>query len=112
MPDPQQTFVNPEAAREAASRLTQIGSEFSTQWSGVKSRIEGLHADTPWGNDEVGTQFQTNYLPGGEDAGAQGVITGLTNLSDTLTQVGPSVTQAVDTTVADDEAIGDSMSPQ
>jgi hypothetical protein len=111
VPDPTQTFVNPEAALAAADRLTQIGSEFATQWSGIKSRIDGLHADTPWGNDEVGQQFVTNYLPGGEDAGAQGVLTGLTNLGQTLSQVGPSITEAVNSTVETDEATGQSMQP-
>jgi hypothetical protein len=109
MPDPQETFVNPQAALDAASRLTQIGSDFVTAWSGVKSRIDALHAEAPWGNDEVGQEFSANYLPGGEDAGAQGVVTGLDNLGQTLGQVGPAITQAVNDTTATDEEIAQSM---
>jgi hypothetical protein len=112
MPDPQETFVNTEAALDAASRLGQISDEFGTAWSGVRSRIEALHGETPWGTDEVGNEFVKNYLPGGEEAGAQGVLTGTNNLSQTLSQVGPSVTDAVNGTVQTDTETGDSIRPE
>ncbi|HZN76650.1 MAG TPA: hypothetical protein VFC00_33920 [Micromonosporaceae bacterium] len=112
MPDPQETFVDTQAALDGASRLTEISSEFSGAWSGIKGRIEDLHAEAPWGTDEVGTEFASKYMPGGEEAGATGVVTGTDNLSQTLGQVGPSITDAVNGTVQTDTETGDSLRPQ
>lgn len=107
--EPTQTFVNPAAALEAASRLTQTGADFVTQYNALKSRIEGYHNDAPWGTDEVGVQFAEKYLPAGEEEGARGVLSGISSLGETLSQVGPIITDSVTGTVATDDETGRSM---
>lgn len=106
--DPQETFVNPTEALTAAGRLNAAASDFADRWSELKGRIDGLHADAPWGTDEVGQEFASKYLPSGEE-GAGAVVAGLTTLEQTLSEVGPSVAEAVTGTVQTDEETGRSM---
>lgn len=107
--DPQETFVNPAEALTAAGRLSAVGSDFVERWAELRGRIEGLHAEGPWGADEVGQEFSSKYLPPGDEEGAGAVLTGLTDLGQTLSEVGPSVAQAVTGTVDTDEETGRSM---
>jgi hypothetical protein len=108
---PDQTFVNPAATIDAAGRLGAIGQHFVEQWVDVALRIAGLHADAPWGGDDVGKTFVENYLPPAEDQGAGGVVKGIGSLGDALKELGPQVILAVNGSVATDEDSGNGMKP-
>jgi hypothetical protein len=106
--DPQETYLNPPGAIDAASRLTRIGSDFASRWGALHATIAGLNADTPWGTDEPGRTFAEHYTGGDEPVEAK-LRTALTELALALSEVGPAITASATGTVADDESTGRSM---
>jgi hypothetical protein len=88
------TAVNPSKALGAAGQLTRIGDTLETRWHTLRSRIEALNADLPWGNDEPGKQFNKNYLEG-EHPPAKTVLEGGESMVVAVGKLGEQVREGV-----------------
>lgn len=112
MGQPDETRIDSTSAISGAGRLTRVATDFDTAWAEVRDRIATLHGRFPWGHDEVGQEFQKNYLPGDETTGASGVMTNLSDLAQALLSLGPEIIRAVSSSVEADDEIGRELRPQ
>lgn len=96
--------MNPDMATTGATGIAGAADELAPKFQALKGRIEALNAMAPWGKDEAGQNFATNYTPG-----VQGFVDGGQFLVNEFTQVGPAIHQVVRNTVAQDEASAESL---
>ncbi|MEU4680152.1 hypothetical protein [Micromonospora sp. NPDC023737] len=105
MSDPNETFVNPDGARDGARQLGAAGHTLASRWAQHAATISSLNASAPWGTDDPGKEFNKHYLEGGDDAPATNVIGGGKTIVDLVKVLGPDVTSAVDGTVEVDDMV-------
>ncbi len=97
------TAVDPQAALGGASQLTAAGDRLLSRWQSLRAKIDELNHGAPWGKDEVGRQFNKNYLEGGEQAPATNVLNVGESLVKSLATAGPVVTGCVQGTIDVDD---------
>jgi hypothetical protein len=97
------TFLDPTGARKGARALTTAADALASVWTTTQSQVSGLHGGTPWGDDEAGTEFNKNYLQGGDKAPATVALTAAQDLVRRLQQLGPDISDCVDGTVDADD---------
>lgn len=105
MSDLQRTFLDPAGASAGASRLTQAGQTLSSSLSRIAGTIGTLHTAAPWGTDDVGKEFNKNYLEAGAEAPAALVLSASAQITERVRQLGPDVKSAVEGTVETDDLV-------
>ena len=105
MTDEQETYVQSDRTIDAAGKLAIAGQSLANRFTQLSATIEGLNNGQPWGNDQPGTEFNKNYLEGGDEAPARTTLTAGKNLVERVSQLGPDVKSAVDGTVEIDDLV-------
>ncbi|MDG4762745.1 hypothetical protein O7632_01230 [Solwaraspora sp. WMMD406] len=105
MTEPNETALNPGAARTGGVELTGVGDDLAARWERLAGTINSLNSETPWGDDEPGRAFNEHYLAEGEDAPVGATMKSGGELVTWMHQLGPSVVEVVDGTVDVDEAV-------
>ncbi|HEY2673143.1 MAG TPA: hypothetical protein VGJ07_22635 [Rugosimonospora sp.] len=89
------TAVDPTSALTGAGQLTSVGDQMLSKWHGLRDRIDSLNGRKPWGNDDVGKQFNKNYLQDGDKSPAHNVLDVGETLVVALSKLGPQITEGV-----------------
>jgi hypothetical protein len=89
------TAVDPTAALTGAGQLTTVGDQLLSKWRTLRKRIEDLNARRPWGNDDVGKQFNKNYLQDGDKSPAHNILEVGESLVVAVSKLGPQITEGV-----------------
>lgn len=102
-----ETFVNPDSALSGARQLHVSVNNLATKWATLSATIHKLNESKPWGTDEVGNEFNKNYLKdGSDDAPANSVVTAGGKIVERMQFLGMDVADAVHGTVDLDDLIG------
>jgi hypothetical protein len=98
-----ETFVHPVNAKVGAKNLSAAGHRFWAKWAALKSKIEGLNGQRPWGDDEPGRKFSEQYTGG--DNPAKLTLEAGDSCAVIFKDLGDDVVQAVDGTMDNDDLI-------
>jgi hypothetical protein len=101
-----ETAVDPDGALKGAAKLTAAGDTLSTKWTALRARVDAANTGQPWGNDEVGKQFNEHYMNGSPPP-AHTVLEAGESLVKAISQLGPQVKEGVDGVVTIDELTAD-----
>jgi hypothetical protein len=91
--------LEPVVARQGAQYLTDAGRQVSQARRTLGAELEDEAAARPWGHDDIGAAFQTNY-----DQAVPMVLAAWPKLGEYLEYLGSAVTAAADAAVAENEA--------
>jgi len=91
--------LEPVVARQGAEYLTDAGRQVDDVRRTLGAEREHDAAARPWGHDDIGAAFQTNY-----DQAVPMVMEAWPKLGAYLEYLGAAVTAAVDAAVAENEA--------
>jgi hypothetical protein len=89
--------LNVERGYRAATELAGAGSELRALRTGPGAEIEAAGAAKPWGNDEIGAAFETNY-----GANATSLLDSWENIAAFVEGIGLQVAEVVKATVEAD----------
>lgn len=107
MNGPNDTFVDPDGARDGARQLDAAGAALARGWAEHAAIISTLNAASPWGTDDYGKEFNKNYLEG--EAPAADVLEGGQVIVGRVQVLGAIALAALAGTVAVDEAVAESF---
>jgi hypothetical protein len=91
--------MNPVVARQGAACLADAGRTLTNRRGDQGGQLHDEGAARPWGGDALGQAFQTNY-----DQIVPAVLEAWAKLGPALDEYAAGVTEAIDATVAAEDA--------
>jgi hypothetical protein len=93
--------LDPARAARGGADLFHAGEALSSLRTGPGAEIAAASAGKPWGNDDIGTTFDTNYRPV-----EQAILGAWESIGSYVEGLGSAVVTSVSSTVDTDTAAG------
>jgi hypothetical protein len=98
-----ETLVNATATKDGAKQMHFAGQRLASQWAQLKTTIESLNGQKPWGDDEPGNQFNKDYLNG--EHYATSTLEATAELVELMKDLGGQVAMSVDGSLEVDDLV-------